>query len=80
MIFRSYAIERIAESAGNKWIAAAISFATFLAVNWSGWEPVQTIVAGFTGLVLTALYLWRRNAYVNMIARFIAVGAGYLLR
>jgi membrane protease YdiL (CAAX protease family) len=36
-------------------------------------------VAGFGGVMLTVLYLWRRNLYSNIIAHWIADGAGFLL-
>jgi len=33
--------------------------------------PGHLITAGFYGLILTLLYLWRRNLYSNMIAHWI---------
>ena len=78
-LFRSYAIERLDELGLGKWIAGAISLAVYIAAHWSSWNPVESIVMAFSGLFLTALYLWRRNVWVNMIARWMAEGAGYLL-
>jgi uncharacterized protein len=80
LLFRGYAIERGTEITGSKWIAAAVSFAVCLAAHWSSTSPVQTAVAGFVALGLTALYVWRRNVWVNAIAHFIADGASTLLR
>ncbi len=81
LLFRAAPIER-ADTLGpaGKWIGAAVSLAGFIAVTWSGWNPVESIAAAFAGVVLTALYLWKRNAGVNMIARALALGVGYLLR
>lgn len=80
LLFRSTPIERAAAlGPAGKWIGAGLSLAAFVAATWSGWEPVESVAAVFTGLVATALYLWRRNAGVNMLARAIALGAGYLV-
>jgi membrane protease YdiL (CAAX protease family) len=78
-LFRGYAIERLNELGLGKWIAGAISLALYIAVHWSSWNPVESIAMCFTGTALTGLYLWRRNVWVNMIARWMAEGAGYLL-
>jgi len=80
LLFRAYAVERMEELGLSGWIAGAISLAAFIAANWSGWNPVESITMVFSGAALTGLYMWRRNLYVNMIARFAALGAGYLLR
>ena len=78
-LFRSYAIERLDELGLGKWIAGAISLALYVALHWSSWNPVESIAMAFGGALLTGLYLWRRNVWVNMIARWMAEGAGYLL-
>ena len=53
--------------------------AAFTYAHLAGWGAAQLIVAGSGGVVLTALYLWRRNLWVNMLAHWIADGAGFLL-
>lgn len=79
-LFRAFAIEHAAAllPKGGKWLAAALSLAAFIAANWSSWSPVESIATFFGGIVLTALYLWRRNLAVNVTASFIGLGAGYL--
>ncbi|MBV9992518.1 MAG: hypothetical protein JOZ72_14665 [Alphaproteobacteria bacterium] len=83
ILFRAAPIERAADALGGggsgKWIGAGLSLAGFVAVTWSGWNPVESIATGFAGAIVTGLYLWRRNAGVNMLARAVALGAGYLL-
>ena len=37
------------------------------------------IIAGFAGAILTLLYIWRRNLWVNTIAHFVPDGIGLLL-
>ncbi len=80
LLFRAYPIERAGDlGPGGRWIGAGLSLIGFIAVTWSGWNPVESIAGAFTAVVLTALYLWRRNAGVNMIVRAVALGAGYLV-
>ena len=78
-LFRGYPIERIDELTGSRWLAGAISLVAFTIAHLRGWGWAQLIVAGFGGLVLTALYLWRRNTGATMIAHWVADGAGFLL-
>jgi len=79
ILFRGYPMERIRELTGNRWLAALLSWAAFTFAHLAGWGAAQLIVAGFGGALLTALYLWRRNLWANMIAHWIADGAGFLL-
>jgi membrane protease YdiL (CAAX protease family) len=78
-LFRGYPIERLEELTGSRLIAAVISWAAFTIVHLAAWGWPQLIVAGFGGVILTVLYLWRRNLYSNIIAHWIADGAGFLL-
>ncbi len=77
-LFRAYPIERIGELTGSTVIAALISWAAFTYAHLSSWGAAQLIVAGYGGIILTGLYLWRRNIWANMIAHWIADGSGFL--
>lgn len=81
LLFRAFVIEHgeTLLPGWGKWLAATLSLAAFVAADWSSWSPVESIATFFAGLVLTLLYLWRRNLAVNAIAAFIGLGAGYLL-
>jgi len=79
ILFRGYPIERLEELTGRRWLAALLSCAAFTYAHLASWGAAQLIIAGFGGLLLTALYLWRRNLWANMLAHFIADGAGFLL-
>jgi membrane protease YdiL (CAAX protease family) len=79
-LYRGYAIERLAELTGSRIAAAGISCAAFTAVHLSYWGAAQLIVAAFAGLLLTALYLWRRNLPCNMLTHFLTDGVAFLLR
>ena len=77
--FRGYGIERIEELTGSRLLAAVATWGLFTAAHLSSWGLGQVIIAVFGGLVLTMLYLWRRNLWVNMIAHWLTDGAAFLL-
>ncbi len=77
-LFRGYPIERIKEWSGSRALAGAFTLAAFTYAHLASWGAAQLIIAGYGGLLLTILYLWRRNLWVNMIAHWIADGAGFL--
>jgi len=78
ILFRGYPIERLEELTGSHLLAGLVSWAVFTIAHLTSWGWVQLIVAGFGGVLLTVLYMWRRNIYANMIAHWIADGAGFL--
>ena len=79
LLFRGYPIERLAELTGSLVLAAIISVAAFTYAHLASWGWAQLIVAAYGGVVLTILFLWRRNLWANMLAHWIADGAGFLL-
>jgi membrane protease YdiL (CAAX protease family) len=78
-LFRGYGIERLRELTGNKYVAGAITLAVFSLAHLSHWGLAQIVVAGAAGLVLTILYLWRRDLGTNMVAHFLVDGSQLLL-
>lgn len=79
MFFRGFMIERLTEIFGSRWGAAAVSFAVFTLLHLSYWGWAHLMIAGFGGIVLTALYLWRRDLTANMIAHLLTDAIGFLL-
>ncbi|MDR3683751.1 MAG: CPBP family intramembrane metalloprotease [Geothrix sp.] len=79
ILFRGYAIERIQQLTGSRSIAGIVSCLVFTLdhVGFWGWHHV--FIAGLAGAILTLLYLWRRNLWINMLAHFIVDGAAFLL-
>lgn len=77
-LFRGYPIERLKEWSGSRILAGAVTLAAFTYAHLAAWGGAQLLVAGYGGLLLTVLYLWRRNTWANMIAHWIADGAGFL--
>lgn len=79
VLFRGYPLERIEELTGSTILAALLTWAAFTYAHLAGWGTVHLIVAGYGGVILTILYLWRRNIWANMIAHWIADGGAFLL-
>lgn len=79
ILYRGYPIERIDELTGSRAVAAAISWAVFTCAHLGYWGWAQLLVAGFGGLILTALYLWRRDLLSNMLAHLIGDGIPFVV-
>jgi membrane protease YdiL (CAAX protease family) len=79
VLFRGYAIERMTELTGNRWIGALLPILVFGAAHASFWGIAHAIVAGFTGLWLSLLYLWRRNLWTNITAHALLDGLVFLV-
>src|SRR5262245_10103205 len=77
--YRGFVIERFAELSERRWLAALVSLALFTFAHLSYWGWSHLIVAGSGGLVLTALYLFRRDLASNMLAHWLTDVAGLLL-
>jgi len=78
LFYRGYAIERLQELTRSRSIAGVLSCIVFTYAHVGAWGWAQLFFAGFAGIVLTLLYLWRRNLWVNMIAHALVDGVGVL--
>jgi membrane protease YdiL (CAAX protease family) len=74
LYYRGFAIERITEMSGRRWLAALLSLVVFTFAHLGYWGWTHLIVAGFGGLVLTALYVRRRDLAANMLAHWLTDG------
>lgn len=79
LVYRGFAIERLTELTGFRSLAAMISLTAFTLAHLSYWGWTHLLVAGWGGLVLTVLYLWRRDLLSNMLAHFTTDAVGFLL-
>ncbi len=78
VLFRGYAVERLQELTGSRAMAGVLSCAIFVVEHVGPWGWSHLLMAGFGGIILTILYLWRRNLWVNIIAHFIVDGVAVL--
>lgn len=79
VLFRGYALERLTAVTRRPRLAALVSWAVFTVEHVGYWGWSHLIIAGVGGALLTALYLWRRNLWVAIIAHAIVDGAALLL-
>ena len=79
ILYRGFPIERITLLTGKRWLAAVLSGAVFIAVHAGGWAPSQLIVVTFGTVILTGLYLWRRDLVSCMIAHALTDIIGFAL-
>jgi len=78
IIFRGYAIGRLADVSGSVGIAATVSWAVFTVAHVGPWGFGHLLLAGYGGLVLTVLWLRRRNLWVNILAHVLVDAAAVL--
>ena len=72
VLFRGYAIERLAALTGRPWLAGAISLVFFVSVHLATWSPAHTFgVVLPLGAALTGLYLWKRNLAIVIVAHLL---------
>jgi len=76
--YRGYSVERTQELTGSRTFAFLFSVAAFTYAHAGYWGWASLLIPAFGGIVFAALYLWRRDLSCNMIAHFIADGAGFL--
>jgi len=62
VVFRGYALERLIEWTGRRWLSAVTTLAVFVAIHVPGWSQAHVLgVVLPLGAALTGLYLWKRN-------------------
>lgn len=78
VLFRGYAVERLLELSGSKWVAFIVPLVPFTLAHVGPWGWSHAIVAAFGGAMLAGLYLWRRNLWVSIFAHCLIDGIGVL--
>ena len=78
ILYRGYAIERLTFLTGRRWLGGLIAGAAFLLAHWS-WGGLQMIVVAFATVILTGLYLWRRDLACCMLAHVLTDLIGFAL-
>jgi len=68
LLYRGYAIERLTVLTGSRAAAALLSLAAFSLAHLPFWGAGSALLTAVAGIVLTALYLWRRSLAANMVA------------
>jgi membrane protease YdiL (CAAX protease family) len=76
-LFRGYAIERVTELTGSRWLGALIPVFVFGAVHAPFWGIGHAVVAGVSGLWLTLIYLKTRNLWTSIVAHTLLDGIAF---
>jgi len=74
VLFRGYPIERLLSLTGSRGVAALLPLALFALAHVGSWGWTHIIVAAFGGAMLTWLYFWKRNLWVNIVAHIVVDG------
>jgi membrane protease YdiL (CAAX protease family) len=78
ILFRGYAIERLEELTGRRWIAAGLPLIPFVLAHVGPWGWSHVLIAGFGGAMLTWLYVSRRNLLACILAHCLIDGVAVL--
>jgi membrane protease YdiL (CAAX protease family) len=78
-LFRGYALERLASWLGNKWWAGALTAAIFTVAHLPAVGLAHLTPILIVSVLITLLYLWRRDLVVNIVAHVTIDGIGLLL-
>lgn len=78
IVYRGYAIERLAFLTGRRWVAGLIAGTAFLAVH-AAWGGAQLILVAFATVIFVGLYLWRRDLPCVIFAHVLADLTGFIL-
>lgn len=79
VIFRGYAIERLTLLTGHRWGAAALSLVAFTAFHLAGFGLGGALQIGGWAVVVTLLYLWKRNLPACILMHILNDGYAYVL-
>ena len=78
ILYRGYAVERLAFLTGRRWVARLIAGAAFLFAH-AAWGGTQIILVAFGTAIFVGLYLWRRDLPCVMLAHASADLIGFAL-
>lgn len=78
-LFRGYALERLASLLDNKSWAAVLTVAVFTLAHIPAVGLAHLLPVFIVSVLITLLYLWRRDLVVNIVAHVTIDGVGLLL-
>ena len=76
ILFRGYGIERLTALTGSRVIGAVVPGLVFMAGHIEGYGPVYALFLLPITVVLTVLYLFRRDLWTNIFAHLLIDGVG----
>jgi uncharacterized protein len=79
VIYRGFAIERLAELTGSSALGAILALSAFAWMHYPLWGLGPVITFYISGGFLTALYLWKRDLCLIMLCHMIVDCVGLIL-
>jgi membrane protease YdiL (CAAX protease family) len=76
VIFRSILVDHLGRLANSRWVGAVGSVLLFSAAHLSRWSGTQPFFVIPSGVILTALFLWKRDITACMLAHFLVDAVG----
>lgn len=77
LLYRGFAIERVTELTGRRWLAVLASLLLFTFAHLDSWGWQHLLVAFWGGAVLTAVYCVRRNLAAAILAHWLIDAVGF---
>jgi membrane protease YdiL (CAAX protease family) len=78
-LYRGYALERLASLFRNTWLAGAVTVVLFTLAHIPAVGLAHILPVFIVSVLVTLLYLWRRDLVVNVIAHATIDGVGLLI-
>lgn len=79
ILFRGYPIERLNALTGHIGLSATVTYVVFVILHIPFWGPGAAIQIGVWSLVVTALYVWRRNLIACMLMHVLNDAFAFIL-
>jgi membrane protease YdiL (CAAX protease family) len=79
VLYRGYPIERIAWMSGSTWLGALVPLVVFSLLHVPFWGVRHLPVVVVASVVLTLLYVWKRDLSSNMVAHFLTDLVGIIV-
>jgi membrane protease YdiL (CAAX protease family) len=79
-LYRGYTIERLTALTGHRWLAGLMAAVAFGLAHIPFWGSTFALAADLPfGILMTAVYLWRRDLAANILAHSAALAVGLLV-
>ena len=79
LLYRGYAIERLASVTRSYWVAGLISVLASGLAHVPMWGLSASLTTVASGAIATAFYVWRRDLLANIIAHVVTDFVGIVL-
>jgi len=79
LLYRGIAIEQFTTLTGMRWIGAVLAALLFILSHAFVFDWIQLVPIGVATLVLTLLYLWRHDLWMNILAHVLVDAFGLLV-